>query len=129
MKDQKTNRQSNAKNQVSIPAARKIVNTNKAPKLSSTPQGTVVRHKEMFLDPVSNNTFQHFQKPMNPALATSFPWLSKIAGAYETYRFRKLKFSYVPQCSTTSSGSFGMYFDYDPTDGFTTSMKQFTNMY
>lgn len=39
-----------------------------------------------------------------------------MAGKYEKYRFRKLKFQMVPHAPTTASGTLGMYIDYDPSD-------------
>lgn len=53
---------------------------------------------------------------INPGDVSVFPWLSGIAGRYEKYKFKKLKFTIVPQVPTTQPGSLGLYFDYDPTD-------------
>lgn len=62
-----------------------------------------------------------------PGLASSFPWLATIANAYEFYAVRKLSYEYVPQCASTATGSFGMYFDYDPKDGVVSNKSDFSS--
>jgi hypothetical protein len=89
----------------------------------------VVAHRELVLDTTADTSFTPIQVVCNPGIASSFPWLSKVAGAYEQYKFKKLVFEYVPQCPTTSDGSAGLYFDYDATDGLTTSVADFSSMY
>lgn len=45
-----------------------------------------------------------------------FPWLSRIALNYETFKFKKLKFRYEPKCATTNYGAVSFAVDWDPTD-------------
>lgn len=48
---------------------------------------------------------------------TLFPWLSGgPAMSWEKYRFRKLKFTYVPRCSTSTAGVIILSPDYDAGD-------------
>lgn len=112
-----------------IPAAKGQVSRNNIPRMSGGMASTVVKHRELIANPDSDAEFSQKQIPINAGYQPTFPWLGKVAGAYELYRFRKLSFEYVPQVATTTNGTVGMYFDYDPTDGTATSLVQFSNMY
>lgn len=54
--------------------------------------------------------------PLNPAAFATFPWLSSIARNYTLYRWKKLIFSYVPICGTTTAGSVEMALFYEDKD-------------
>ena len=76
-----------------------------------------LRHSE-FLDSVevpggveSRKTYR-----LNPGLATTFPWLARIARNYETYTVHRIAFRYVPRCSATQAGYIVMAPDWDPSD-------------
>jgi len=53
---------------------------------------------------------------INPRRSGTFPWLSKIAEAFDMYRILKMSVIYRPSCPTTTRGELIMAFDYDPTD-------------
>ncbi len=53
---------------------------------------------------------------VNPGLSSAFPWLSSIAGRYESYKFEKLVFHFRTSTSSENSGFFAMAPDYDPQD-------------
>jgi len=53
---------------------------------------------------------------INPRRQLSFPWLSRLAQAFDMYRVLKMSVSYKPTCPTTTRGELVMAFDYDPTD-------------
>lgn len=57
------------------------------------------------------NVFQ-----LNPGLPNTFPWLSRLAPNFEEYRFKKLRFVYVPRCATTTDGAVYAAIDYDSSD-------------
>jgi hypothetical protein len=63
------------------------------------------------IDPVTNQQF-----PVNPGLSSMFPWLAPIATRFESYRFKKLNFLFVPTLSTTTNGAILITPDYDPSD-------------
>lgn len=65
----------------------------------------------------SGSSFQAVGLLINPGLASSFPWLSGHAELYDKYRFRKLRFRWIPILSATTSGNVILGFDYDPYDG------------
>jgi len=53
---------------------------------------------------------------VNPSCSNFLPWLSKIAGNYDCYRFKRLKLVYVPMCSTATSGRVMLGYDPDSHD-------------
>lgn len=50
---------------------------------------------------------------INPGNASTFPWLSQIAGSYEFYKFRRLSFRYQEACPTTRPGTLYLSFVWD----------------
>jgi hypothetical protein len=61
---------------------------------------------------------------MNPGLATSYPWLSGIAKQYSKFRWKALRYIYVPTCSTTTAGSVFFYVSYDSYDTGPSTLAQ-----
>jgi hypothetical protein len=53
---------------------------------------------------------------LNPGLAASFPWLSNESAGYESYRFHRVRFVWVPTSSTASDGNIIMAPEYDASD-------------
>lgn len=53
---------------------------------------------------------------LNPGLAASFPWLSNEAQGWESYRFNRLRFIWVPSSGTAVAGNIIMGPDYDASD-------------
>lgn len=76
----------------------------------------------------NSGIFKQVYYPINPGLQT-FPWLSNIAAAYESYRFHKLVVKYIPTCSSVTSGSVNMFLDYDASDNFAPNELWFRNNY
>jgi len=62
------------------------------------------------------STFQLLTFAINPAVATTFPWLSSIAGSWEYYQMNALRFIYKPNCASTSVGTVAMAVEYDTGD-------------
>lgn len=66
---------------------------------------------------VSSTDFSVQQKfPINPGMASTFPWLSTIARNWEEYQFKSLKACYLTRCSTSTVGSVMLCPDYDAAD-------------
>jgi hypothetical protein len=67
---------------------------------------------------VPTNTFALLQtsQSVNPGIASTFPWLSTIALNYSKYKFKMLRFIYVPNVPTSIGGSAYIYLSYDSTD-------------
>lgn len=64
--------------------------------------------------------------PLNPALTTSFPWLSAHAALYERYRVKNIVYRYTPLVGTNTSGQILLSFDYDTLDDGPTSAVNLT---
>lgn len=94
-----------------------------APQLSrSRADGTiVVKHREFLQDIVGTAAFTAVKVAINPGLTNSFPWLSKIARNYESYRFRKVDFEYDTMVSTDTDGAAMLVMDYDAADSAPTT--------
>jgi len=66
----------------------------------------------------ATNTFASLQtsQSINPGIASTFPWLSSIALNYSKYKFKTLRFLYVPNVPTSIGGSAYIYLSYDSKD-------------
>jgi hypothetical protein len=58
-----------------------------------------------------------------PALQTLFVWLQSIAGNFEKYRFRRLRFIFETENATSQAGSIIFSFDFDPLDAVPVSKQ------
>jgi hypothetical protein len=56
--------------------------------------GVIMRHREYIADILCTTAFTIQTFDINPALATSFPWLSQVADSFEQYQFRGLIFEF-----------------------------------
>jgi hypothetical protein len=56
----------------------------------------VVEMRELIADVNAATTFSPQQIAINPGLSSTFSWLSQIAGAYEKYRVKNMKFEIMP---------------------------------
>jgi len=86
----------------------------------------VVTHREYIEDLTSpaNTYWTAVITPVNPGLASTFPWLAGVANNYEEYRFRRLRVHYVPACSTALPGETAWSFDYDAADSAPASKQE-----
>jgi hypothetical protein len=85
----------------------------------------VVANREFLCEVTGATNFTVSSFPLNPGLPAVFPWLFALGSRYESYKFKKLRFLYVPQVSTTAAGFFGMFVDYDPNDPAPTTKPKF----
>lgn len=67
--------------------------------------------------------------PINPAEEYTFPRLSTEAALFQQYRFRTVKFSYVPAVASTQVGTLGIGFQADPTQALPSTMEQMMSLY
>lgn len=74
----------------------------------------------------ATDTFASLQtgKTCNPGIASFVPWLSAIALSYSKFRWKSLRFIYVPKVSTTTPGQVYINISYDPADGNPTTLAQ-----
>lgn len=99
-----------AVNSMAMPAAISTVTTN----LNSTT--TISRTEQCFQITTENALSNVIDHPVNAANHDVFPWLSRIAIYFDTYRFTSLHFRYVPSCAVTQTGQITFAIDYDPCD-------------
>jgi len=53
---------------------------------------------------------------LNPGVAASFPWLANEAAGYESYKFNRLRFVWIPSIGSAVAGNVVMGPDYDAAD-------------
>jgi len=67
------------------------------PAMHKTDQRVIVRHKEYLGEIKSSQNFTIQQTlPLNPGVATTFPWLAAIANGFTEYTFKGVVFHYIP---------------------------------
>jgi hypothetical protein len=79
----------------SLPSYNVLMN-NQIPKFSSSKQTNIVCHREYLGDIFGTAGFNNTAYPLNPGIATTFPWLSTIAQNYQEYKFHGLIFEFRP---------------------------------
>lgn len=65
--------------------------------------------------------------PINPGDGITFPWLNGVANRYEKYRFKSLKFKFVPSVSKMYGGALAICPIYDPADEPPRSRRELYN--
>lgn len=60
----------------------------------------------------------------NPLIPSNLPWLNGVAQNYSQWRWRSLTISYIPFCSTSTSGRFGMGLSFDAGDTTASTLAQ-----
>jgi hypothetical protein len=89
-------------------------------------QSLRIRHKEYVADFKTGSTANEYiqQFEFNPGLDESLPWGSRIAGAFESYRFNMLRIHFVTGLGTDNDGSIALVPDYDASDDNSTQDKK-----
>lgn len=72
----------------------------------------------------SNGAFSAGGDVCNPGIPGSYPWLSGIAKQYQKFRWKFLRYIYVPSCSTATAGSSFFMFNYDYYDAGPSTLAQ-----
>lgn len=122
--------ENNIRNIDIAPSSVSINTVTKRPRFRQGGNGQIiVRHREYVNEVTSGGGFfRAVQYKINPGLSESFPWLSQIANAYESYRFLRLSFSFVTERPTTDTGSVTLAMDYDAADTPPTSKSEALQM-
>jgi hypothetical protein len=98
------------------PAAIATRRVSKAPTIKTKNGTSYIKHKE-YIGAVNNYTeFTVDSYPVNPGMATTFPWLASTAAQFEKYKFTKLSFTYNAVAATNKTGSVMMSMDFDASD-------------
>jgi hypothetical protein len=72
--------------------------------------------------------FECLTHQLNPGLSRTFPWLSGIAKAYETYTMNECCFAFKTSCATSNTGNVMLAFDPDPDDDTPPTMSDLLQM-
>lgn len=89
------------------------------PKITSGKKGLVITHREMIGQIISSGTTLGYKTDafvINPGKYATFPWLSNIAGNFDKYIMRKLRFYTISNQATSVAGRVGLGYDVDSTD-------------
>lgn len=107
-------------NSIAAPVANATATRTQKARVNRSRSGQVaVAHREYIGDIVlfPNDLFNiQIAQNINPGNASLFPWLSTIANNFEKFVFRRLRFIYEPQSSTTTPGTVMMAVDWDSRD-------------
>jgi hypothetical protein len=106
------------------PVARSMtVKTSKASVRSLSNGDCRVVHREYIRDITGTAAFFNTASVLNPGQVSVFPWLSRMARNFESYRFDKLHFLYETESATSEAGSVIMAIDYDASDSNASSKQ------
>jgi hypothetical protein len=126
-----TNSQLNGVGKMSYaPVAKSRMVRSSRPNIQSMRNGDCrIVHREYIQDVVANatgppTTFSVATISINPGIQATFPWLSKIAQNFESYRFRKLNFCYETEAPSSLGGTLVLAVDYDAIDNVPLSKQQ-----
>lgn len=73
-----------------------------------------VRHREMFYDmSTTTSNIQILTLGVSPSSPGLFPWLSRMAVLYQSYRINSLRIEWHPACPTLTPGTVYALFDYN----------------
>ncbi len=103
------------------------------PKFGSGHHTIRVQHREYLGDIQSTTAFNAVEYPINPGLAGTFPWLSKMSGLYTQYTLRGLIFEFVSTSASalnstnTALGTVILATRYNPYDPSFTSKIEMDN--
>lgn len=126
-KSRSTSRMQQNRN-VSAPVAEGSIRVKQPPKFQNTSAGDViVTHDEYIDDLVGSVAFAARKFAVNPGLVSTFPWLSRFAMNYESYKFESLNFEYRTTTSTGLKGDVALECNYDPSDPDPDSMMMAMN--
>lgn len=89
------------------------------PRVTAGTKGVVITHREMIGQIISSSTTLAYSVDafvINPGKYSTFPWLSNIAGNFDRYIMRKLRFYTISNQATSVAGRVGLGYDVDSTD-------------
>jgi hypothetical protein len=73
-----------------------LTNGAQIPQFSTSRATNVISHREYLGDVQGTAGFNNTSYPLNPGMASTFPWLATIAQCYQEYRFHGLIFEFRP---------------------------------
>jgi len=116
---------STASKRNSSPSKSVAVSYNTVTSNKANPTQIQILNRDEFVCNVNGSAAFAVQKfPINPGLKGTFPWLAKIANAFEKYAYLSLEFYYIGRGSSADSGDVVLAVDLDPRDPAPTSGQQ-----
>lgn len=107
---------------ITMPVSAGLVYGKSTPIVRSAGSATFVENVEVNAGFSVSTTFAPSVIQCMPS--TIGPWLSGVAANWSKYRWRKLRWIYVPTCPTTTLGSIHIGLQYDNVDATPTSVAQ-----
>jgi hypothetical protein len=102
---------------VKAPVAQTRIRQNAGPKTQHLPNGDIrIAHREYFSELQGSDVFAVSDYAINPGLAETFPWLSRIAKNYESHEWEKLDFVFETESPTSYKGTVLLVPDFDAAD-------------
>jgi hypothetical protein len=105
--------------------------SGQVPQFSSTHATNIVCHREYVTDIVGASIYTNRLFPLNPGIATTFPWLSSIAAGYQQYKFHGIVIEFRPLVTDyVTNGAPGVMVlatEYDASNPGFTSRQQAEN--
>jgi len=105
-----------------------IANTAMVRRLPSAIDNMTFAHSELVTAIYGSVDYVVQELAFQPGIPTVFPWLSQLASLWDMYNVLSVRLRYVPACSTTTSGSILLGFDYDVTDAPPINKSAFMQM-
>lgn len=103
--------------QKSVAAAYASGQIGRSPVITQTKDSCRVRNRELISSVAGSSAFTVQNTfPLQPGMATTFPWLSTMAQCWEEYEFHALKFEYFTRTGSNVPGSMMLTPDYDASD-------------
>jgi len=82
-----------------------LVGGNPVPSFKMASDGVIIAHREFITDITGATNFTNLSLPINPGLATTFPWLAPVAANFEEYEMLGLVFEYRPSSGSAVSAT------------------------
>jgi hypothetical protein len=96
------------------------------PLMAGAAGSLVVTNYERIGAVTGNGSFAATSARMNPGDSAIFPWLSSIALNYMKFRWKFLRFIYVPSTPSSTTGSAFVFLNYDYLDAAPSTLTQVT---
>lgn len=107
---------------VRMPVAAGMVYGNPTPLVRTVGDSHIVSHQGVCREINLSNTFTAIVLQCMPSVIE--PWITGVAENWSKYRWRKLRFFWVPFAPTTTQGAVHMGLQYDNIDSTPTSVSQ-----
>lgn len=71
-----------------------VLNSAQIPQFRTGKHSTIVAHREYIQDIIGTAAFNNLSFPLNPGVASTFPWLATLAQNFQEYRIKGLVFEF-----------------------------------